>query len=191
MIHQNTRKRVLEKLLESLGSAERGSRELDIIISFVLGDTSSDADKMIQLLVEEGYPWQVVSELLDQDLPPYTSSLDAALPGENIVLTLHSPRRARWAAVHGSATGEQVLVWAASECLARRRAALTALRGTLPRQASAAARQAAARPVPRRASGGQTPHRAESVHGWSRPPETEAARTDTPEEGEAEWKILF
>ncbi|MCH6588683.1 MAG: hypothetical protein IH805_10290, partial [Proteobacteria bacterium] len=66
MIHQSTRKRVCDKLLESLGGARRGGRELDIIICYLLGDTSSEAGKMIQLLVEEGYPWNVVAELLDE-----------------------------------------------------------------------------------------------------------------------------
>ena len=128
MIHRSTRKRVCDKLLESLGSARRGGRELDIIICYLLGDTSGEAGKMIQLLVEEGYPWNVVAELLDEELPPYTTTLDAALPGENIVLALHSPRRGRWAAVHETPAGEQVLVWAASECLARRGGAADAHR---------------------------------------------------------------
>ena len=119
MIHQSTRKRVCDKLLESLGSAECGNRELDIIISFVLGDVSSESGKMIQLLVEEGYPWRVVSELLGKDIPPYTTSLDAAVPDENIVFTLHSPKRARWAAVHKTPAGEQELVWVRVEPLGR------------------------------------------------------------------------
>ena len=100
MIHQSTKSKVFEKLIASLESARGGNRELDIIISFMLGDTSTDAGKMIQLLVEEGYSWSVISELLDEDLPPYTSALDAAVPRENIMLALYSPRRAKWAAVH-------------------------------------------------------------------------------------------
>ncbi len=149
MIHQSTRKRVCDKLLESLGGARQGGRELDIIIGYLLGDTSSEAGKMIQLLVEEGYPWNVVAELLDEELPPYTTTLDAALPGENIVLALHSPRRGRWAAVHETPAGEQVLVWAASECLARRRAGLKAMRATLlPRPALAPSKPLAASKPP-------------------------------------------
>ncbi len=193
MIHQSTRKRVCDKLLESLGSAVRGSRELDIIISYLLGDTSSDAGQMIQLLVEEGYPWGVVSELLDEDLAPYTTTLDAALPGENIVLALYSPKRARWAAVHKTPAGEQVLVWAASECLARRRAALKALRATLvPRAAAAPARPAtrpSTHPSTHPSTGAEPPHQAAGAHGWSRA--AGAAQTEAPEQGEEEWKILF
>ncbi len=162
MIHQSTRRRVCDMLLESLGSAEAGGRELDIIISYLLGEAAGEAagetNQMIQLLVEEGYPWHVVAELLDAELPPYTGALDAALPGENITLVLYSSKRQRWAAVHKTPSGEQVLVWAASECLARRRAALKALRATLAPSAAAEAR---------------------------------AERTEATAEGESEWKILF
>ena len=179
MIHQSTRRLVWEKLLESLGGAEADGRELDIIIHYLLGsqaeDAGGEASQMIELLVEEGYPWEVVSELLDAALPPYTTTLDAALPGENIILALHSPRRGRWAAVHKTPAGQQVLAWAASECLARRRAALKGIGAKLPARAT--------KPAPR-------------AQGWSRMPEAtgpEAATQDTktPEEVGTEWKILF
>ncbi len=184
MIHQSTRRRVWDKLLESLGSAEAGGRELDIVIHYLLGaqaeDAGGEASQMIELLVEEGYPWAVVSELLDAELPPYTTALDAALPGENIILALHSPRRGRWAAVHKTSDGQQVLVWAASECLARRRAALKSIGANLPARAP--------KPAPR-------------AQGWSRMPEaavpgTTTTNAETPEgvgpEGVGtEWKILF
>ena len=195
MTRQSTRERVCDKLLESLGSAQHGSRELDVIICNLFGDTSSEAGKMIRLLVEEGYPWPVVSELLDEDLPPYTTVLDAALPGENIVLTLYSSRRGRWAAVHETPAGEQVLVWAAGECLARRRAAITALGATLSPRAVPESGKPAARPgpraVPRPPSGAETAPPAANRRGWSLVPDPEAAPEDVAEEGEEEWKILF
>ncbi len=201
MTHQSTRERVCDELLESLGSARHGGRELDLIICNLLGDTSSEAGKMIRLLVEEGYPWDVVSELLDEDLPPYTTTLDAALPGENIVLAFYSPRRGRWAAVHETPAGEQVLVWAANECLARRRAALKAIGTTLlPRAVPASTKppapaKPAARPapraVPRPPTGAAAPQPATSPHGWSLVPDPEAVPEDVEEEGEEEWKILF
>ena len=189
MIHQSTRRRVWDKLLESLGSAEAGDRELDIVIHYLLGaqaeDAGGEAGQMIELLVEEGYPWDVVSELLDAELPPYTTALDAALPGENIVLALHSPRRGRWAAVHKTPGGQQVLVWAASECLARRRAALKSL-GAQPR--------ARATPTPARASKPAAPAATEpapGAQGWSRIAEPATEPAQAPEESETEWKILF
>lgn len=181
MVQQSTKTKVFEKLIGSLQSAERGSRELDIIVSFVLGDTSSDAGKMIQLLVEEGYPWEVISELVDEDLAPYTSSLDAAVPGENIVLVAHSPRRGKWAAMHRTPHGQHVVVWAATEILARRTAALKALRPDLQahRDAevpSAPARAAAAAPA------AQPDWQATVRPGGPKEPVHDA---------EEEWKILF
>jgi hypothetical protein len=192
MIHLNTRKRVWEKLLESLGGAEAGGRELDIVIHYLIGaqakDGGGEAGQMIALLVEEGYPWEVVSELLDADLPPYTTALDAALPGENIVLALYSPRRGRWAAVHEAADGAQAPVWAASECLARRRAALKGLGANPPARATATPTRPAKPVTP------PAPEPAANRHGWSRIPEAEAPEkeAEAPEkEDEAEWKILF
>jgi hypothetical protein len=198
MIHQSTRRRVWDKLLESLGGAEAGGRELDIVIHYLLGsqaeDAGGEAGQMIELLVEEGYPWEVVSELLDAELPPYTTALDAALPGENIVLALHSPRRRRWAAVHQTPGGQQVLVWAASECLARRRAALKGLGAKLPARATAApaspAKPAAPSPV-KPAPGAFGPKPAPGAHGWSRMPEAATPDAEASEEAETEWKILF
>ena len=149
MVHQHTRTKVLEKLIESLQSAEKGSRDLDIIVSFVLGDTLSDAGKMIHLLVEEGYPWDVISELVDEDLAPYSTSLDAAVPGENIVMALYSPRRSKWAAVHRTPADKYVIVWAASECLARRAAADNCLSGPEDR-----VRQPLSHPGPRHCGNG-------------------------------------
>lgn len=189
MSQRTTRARVLGKLLESLGTAKTGSRELDIVIAYVLGDTSSDAGRMIQLLVGEGYSWDIVSELLDEDLAAYTTSLDAAVPGEHIVLALYSPRRQRWAAVQGAkseAPGAEALSWAATECLARRRAALRALYGQHARatenepqggasvgapSASARAREAAASPAPPAARVAETAEGGDSAA--------------------EEWKILF
>ena len=98
---------------------------------------------MIQLLVEEGYPWDVISDLLDEDLPPYTTSLDARIPGENVVLSAYSRKRKQWVAVHRLAGGEQLSAWAATECLARRLSGLQAQRKRSQRAPS----QSPARPA--------------------------------------------
>ncbi len=186
MIHQSIKSKVFDKLITSLEGAQVGSRELDIIISFMLGDTSTEAGKMIQLLVEEGYLWSVVSELLDEDLPPYTSALDAAVPEENIVLALHSPRRAKWAAVHQKPDGEQVLVWAASEALARRIAALKATRGSA-KPAGATAGTADAPPAAPKKPAPVGPDPVAPARTWTEP----ATTADEEQEAESEWKILF
>jgi len=205
MSQRTTRARVLGKLLESLGTAEKGSRELDIVIAYVLGDTSSEAGQMIQLLVGEGYSWDIVSELLDEELAPYTRSLDAAIPGEQIVLSLYSPRRRRWAAVQGSEEdampGAEALSWAATECLARRRAALRTLFGRHAREAAGEAaaaprraREAAAPPAAAPAPAAPPPAQAAPSLAQAAPsPAPAAAPPPAPEEKIAaeEWKILF
>lgn len=176
MLHQGTKVKVYDKLLSSLGAARQGKRELDIVVSFVLGDTTSDAGKMIQLLVEEGYPWDVISELLDEELPAYTTSLDAAVPGENVVLSAYSKKRNQWVAVQRTADGEQISAWAATECLARRLAGLKSRR--------AAAQQAGAQQSGEHANGsgkGAEPRR---------PLEPATAGADETESG-SEWRILF
>ncbi len=168
MNHQGTRTKVLDRLLASLADAHEGSRELDIIMSFALGETSGEAGKMVELLVDEGYAWDIVSELLDHDLPAYTTSLDAALPGENIVFSVYSTRRRMWGAAHRIADGQHVMRWAATECLARRLAALSALAPT-----------DAVRP-------------AEPESSDEPPPETEVDVDESEgDEEETEWKILF
>ncbi len=180
MRHHGARTKVLDRLLASLAEADQGSRELDIIMSFVLGETSGEAGKMVELLVDEGYPWDIVSELLDHDLPSYTTALDAALPGENIVLSVYSTRRRLWGAAHRITDGQHVMRWAATECLARRLAALSALTQTKTAKPTETTEFAEATPPNE-----PTP-----------PPETDSgdqAGSDEVEDGEeeTEWKILF
>ncbi len=163
MLHESTKTRVYEKLILSLTSARRGRRELDIVVAFVLGDTTSEAGKMIALFVEEGYPWDVISELLDEDLPAYTTSLDAAPPGENVVLAAYSKKRRQWVAVNRAENGDQVSAWAATECLARRLAGLQAHHNA---KALASGAQAAK-------------------------PEAPAEESETENESGEEWRILF
>ncbi|MFQ5467312.1 MAG: hypothetical protein ACE5DS_04165, partial [Kiloniellaceae bacterium] len=169
-----------DKLLASLEAADHGGRDLDIIVTFALGETSTEGGRMIQILVEEGYPWDVISELLDEDLPPYTTALDAAIPGERIVLSACSRKRKRWIAAHETPDGRKVLAWAADECLARRLAALRAL-GPGAGAARAAPETPGAAPAP-----WTPPAPATCPRPPARPAETRPS-SDT----EEEWKILF
>ncbi|HSR71579.1 MAG TPA: hypothetical protein VLL72_04295 [Kiloniellales bacterium] len=169
MDHRSTRAKVRDQLIPTLARVGSGSRELDIVLCYVVGDGTSPAEQMIRLLVGEGYPWDIISELLDEELPAYTRSLDAALPGEDIGLALRSPRRGRWAALQRGVDGRDVLAWAATECLARRQAALKAL---------------AAEPRPR-----PRPPRPEAARAQAPRTTGRAATTGEPEA--ADWKILF
>lgn len=196
MIHRKTGSKVFDKLVASLESAERGSRELDIIVSFLLGDTSSDEGQLIQLLVGEGYPWAIISDLLDEDIPAYTASLDATLPGENIVLACWSARRAKWAAVHQKPDGKQIMAWAASECLARRLAALKAVydpaQGMTVKTGVTPPATAARKTPPPTAPKPRMPKPAPWDTAAQSPADREGAHEESMEdEATEEWKILF
>lgn len=185
MANARARAKVLEKLLESLENAETGSRDLDIIVTFVLGDIDTEAGKTIQLLVEEDYPWSLIAELLDETLPRYTDSLDTRIPGEKITLSAYSTKRDRWLAVHRPSGGAQMIGWAATESLARRVAALKGLARILAGEPGRAEAGEPANATPRR-------HRPPAPEPAT-PAAGERAELDHGEEdgAEEEWKILF
>lgn len=184
MDHRSTRAKVRDQLIPTLARVGSGSRELDIVLCYVVGDGTSPAEQMIRLLVGEGYPWDIISELLDEELPAYTRSLDAALPGEDIGLAFRSPRRGRWAALQRGPGGRDVLAWAATECLARRQAALKVL-------AADPARAARARPAAPRAKPPPRPRPARPEAARAQAPRTPGRAAATGEPEAADWKILF
>jgi hypothetical protein len=169
--------RLLQKVFSALGEAREGSAALDVRISVALGDLQSGSAKLLRLFVEEGYDWAVISNLLDEQVLPYTTSLDASVPGENIVGVLYSRKRERWAAIHRAADGrEEGPVWAATEALARRAAGLA---GPLSQQ----------RVVPDQEAPTGVPEK---------PPRESSAEPSAPGGAETEaedelpdWKILF
>lgn len=168
---------LLQKVVSALSEAREGGPSLDVRISVALGDLQSGSAKLLRLFVEEGYDWAVISNLLDEQVPPYSTSLDASLPGENIVGVLYSCKRGRWAAIHRAADGrEEGPVWAATEALARRAAGLA---GHLSQQGVGPHREAppaVPEKLPREAP--------------AEPPG--AGGTETEAEDELpDWKILF
>jgi hypothetical protein len=140
-------------------------------VAIALGGLESDSGKLLRLFVEEGYDWEVISTLLDAQVPDYTTSLDSSVPGESIVGVIYSSKRDCWSAIQRDPDGrEEEPIWAATEALARRSAGLA---GLLSRGRLAVAGAVALAEEP------------EVL------PET---GLDTPEadDGEApEWKILF
>jgi hypothetical protein len=118
----------IDDLIGALERAPDGGGDLDRRIAFQLGLPIGESDQMIKLLLFEGYSWDVISELVQSENPCFSTALDARIPGENIVLAMHSSKRGLWAAIHRSAGGVDFLAWAASEALARRAAALRGLR---------------------------------------------------------------
>lgn len=114
----------VENLIRTIETAEEGGQRLDSVVAYLLGEGDADTDEIIDLIVQEGYPLEVSGELVDADVSPFSTSLDAKLPGENIVLTMFASRKNQWMAIHRSSDGNDSVAWARTECLARRAAAL-------------------------------------------------------------------
>lgn len=117
----------LRKLAPFLAGARAGSRKLDMIIAYVLAGMSEETRRRVDLMLEGQFSWDVVSDLFPDEAPRYTTSLDAAVPGENVVFAMHEAERHRWVAIHRTAGGEEIVARGASEALARRGAGLKAL----------------------------------------------------------------
>jgi hypothetical protein len=117
----------LSTLLPALERADRGSLRLDLLIAYVVDGVSPADLRRIELFQAEDYSAERVAALLGYTPPAYTTRLDAALPEENIVLSMYAAAQARWAAIHRRPSGEEDLHWGATEPLARRIAALHAI----------------------------------------------------------------
>lgn len=116
---------IIRRVVSALETAPHGSQELDCMISYALKLARGEFDQvMMELLVNEGFSWNVISEIWEGKVAPYTQSLDNSIEGENIAFVMKSDRREQWAAVHKSPDGEEYVAWAKTEILARRLAAL-------------------------------------------------------------------
>lgn len=116
---------IIGRVVSALGTASTGSQELDCMISYALELARGEFDQvMMELLVNEGYSWNIISEIWEGKVARYTQSLDAAVEGENIAFVMKSERREQWAAVHKAPDGSEYVAWARTEILARRLAAL-------------------------------------------------------------------
>jgi hypothetical protein len=130
---------IIRRVVSTLETAPSGSQELDCMISYALELARGEFDQvMMELLVNEGFSWNIISEIWEGKVAPYTQSLDSGIEGENIAFVMRSERREQWAAVHKATDGEEHVAWAKTEILARR---LAALKGIL----AAAVQKAAAR----------------------------------------------
>lgn len=153
---------VLDELAEMLAAAPGGSREIDRRLHYGIEVMLSGRTDLAATMIREGISWPTVSAAVDDRVPPYTSSLDAALAGENVVFVIRSERRGLWGAMQRTRSGREVLVWAATEPLARRLAAVESLRADA---ADRAAQQPGSPAVPSGGAGDEA--------------------------GSGEWKILF
>lgn len=114
----------LGALIAELESARSGNQSLDVRIHYWFRMLSGQGEDMASLLIKEGVSWPTVQAALSEIIPPYSTSLDAALQGEEIVFALRSSKGSRWGAMQRTSSGEEHLAWAATEPLARRLAVL-------------------------------------------------------------------
>ena len=138
----------LAVLADEIERAAAGSAALDARIHFGFRVATRRSPDIIGLLIEQGITWPTVEAVLDEQIPPFTTSLDAALDGENITFVLHAAKRGRWGAMQKALIGEEVLVWAATEALARRLAAIRTWMVDLEASAAASTAPAAAPSAP-------------------------------------------
>lgn len=125
MDRQRPENDIIKRVVSELEHASEGSQELDCMISYALELARGEFDQvMMELLVKEGFSWNVISEIWGGKVPPYTQSLDCGIEGENIAFAMKSDKRQQWAAVHKGPDGREYLAWAKTEILARRLAAL-------------------------------------------------------------------
>jgi hypothetical protein len=121
----------VDELIAALQRAHAGDRQLDLRIEYCIGVILGGRLDLARLMIDEGFSWDKVSNVLEGRVPPYTTSLDAAVENENIVFVIRSDKRGKWGAIHRDADGEEHLAWAADEKLARRCAAMKGLRAGL------------------------------------------------------------
>lgn len=201
----------LDALISELESVREGSQAIDVRIHHgfhVLGGFGED---MASILIKEGVSWPTVQATLDEIVPAYSTSLDAALQGEDIVFSIRSAKGRRWGAMQRTSSGGEALAWAATEPLARRLAALKArqadLKASLDETETQMAQLDTPPPVDERtapdlvakeddqfngAGHDQTPfpEAADQERAPAQEPPEEAAFDNTDQQ-EQDWKILF
>ncbi len=126
----------LAVLISEIEAASEGGSALDARIHFGFRVAMQRAPDMAALLIETGITWPTVEAVMDEHIPPFTTSLDAALEGEDITFVIRSTKRRRWGAMQKARCGEEILAWAATEPLARRLAAIQAWRVDLERSSA-------------------------------------------------------
>lgn len=123
----------IDALALEVESAPRGSTALDQRIHFGFRVAMECCPDIGALMFREGISWDTVKQVLDAQIPLFTTSLDAALEGENITFVVHAIRQGKWGAMQRTRHGEEILAWAATEPLARRLAAIKAWRAQFAR----------------------------------------------------------
>jgi hypothetical protein len=114
------------ELVVALESAPNGEPALDLRIRHGIPDAELRIAATDAAITAELSP-DSVEAILGDMVSPYSRSLDASLPGENIVFTMCSREKGKWVAVQRDGDGREYVSWAATEALARRAAAIRCL----------------------------------------------------------------
>lgn len=125
----------VDALISEIENAPAGSETLDSRIHLGFRVAMERCPDIGEILVREGISWLTVKQTMDARILPFTTTLDAALEGEEITFVVHAVRQGKWGAMQRTRHGEEVLVWAATEPLARRLAAIKAWRVQFARAA--------------------------------------------------------
>lgn len=117
------------EIIEALEAATGPDRVVDLRLAYATDQGSQELRRTLPMLIEEGFSWPAIGEVLASEAASYTGSLDAALPWEHVIFTMYSRRRQQWSAIHRAPDGRETAAWAATEPLARRLAAMKAATG--------------------------------------------------------------
>lgn len=120
---------VISKLIQALEAADKGDSVLDLRLSRCPGIESPKHVGAGDSALLADFKTETVEDILGEMVSPFTRSLDACLPGENIVFSMFSERRNSWVAVDRDSDGNEWVSWASTETLARRAAALRRILG--------------------------------------------------------------
>lgn len=117
----------MRNLVNALEGATEGSAVLDLRIGRDLQrEQIAVNEPAVHGLMAE-LSAETVENIVGEMVVPFTRSLDAGLPGENIVFCMYSREKNLWVAVDRDADGQEFVSWAATEPLSRRAAALRAI----------------------------------------------------------------
>ena len=86
----------LAGLIAEIEAAAVGGTVLDARIHFGFRVAARRAPDIAALLIADGITWPTVEAVMDKQIPPFTTSLDAALEGEDITFIVRSAKRGRW-----------------------------------------------------------------------------------------------
>lgn len=125
----------MRNLVSALEESAEGSSVLDLW----LGRDLEKGQIAVKGPVTHGLMAELSSESIEnivgEMVVPFTRSLDAALPGENIVFSMFSGEKNLWVSVQRDPDGQEFVSWAATEPLSRRAAALRSIAGISARSA--------------------------------------------------------